>query len=165
MAVFIVWFYNMSDRIEPEMRFTSYDLTYNSDTREADLLNGVMAYDAVDGDITNRIVVEKTILNEEQSAAVVYYAVSDLSGNVTKQSRVFNADIESLRGNANEFMTTATGYGMVEEGEESFGTEDFNTEGFSQNEIFSADENAEEGAGNNESGEEGSTQEGASTGN
>ena len=57
-----------------------------------------MAYDSVDGDLTNRVVVEKTILDEEQQTAVVYYAVSDLSGNVTKQSRVFPADIADMKG-------------------------------------------------------------------
>ena len=98
LAVLIVWFYNMSDRTPPEMRFMAMDLTYNSETTESELLKGVMAYDSVDGDLTNRVVVEKTILDEEQQTAVVYYAVSDLSGNVTKQSRVFPADIADIKG-------------------------------------------------------------------
>ncbi len=98
MAVLIIWFYNMSDRVPPEMRFVAMDLVYNSNTAEADLLKGVMAYDSVDGDITNRIVVEKTILDEEEATAVVYYAVSDMSGNVSKQSRVFPADLADLKG-------------------------------------------------------------------
>lgn len=97
MAVLIIWFYNMSDRVAPDMRFVAMELEYGPNTMESDLLNGVMAYDSKDGDITNRIVVEKTILNEEQNTAVVYYAVSDLSGNVTKQSRVFPADIEAIK--------------------------------------------------------------------
>jgi hypothetical protein len=98
LAVLIVWFYNMSDRTAPEMRFMAMDLTYDSKTAESELLKGVMAYDSVDGDLTNRVVVEKTILDEEQQTAVVYYAVSDLSGNVTKQSRVFPADIADIKG-------------------------------------------------------------------
>ena len=102
LAVIIVWFYNLSDRTPPEMRFVAMDLIYNSQTNEADLLNGVMAYDAVDGDITNRVVVEKTIFDEEQGTAVVYYAVSDLSGNVTKQSRVFPADLTDINGTDEE---------------------------------------------------------------
>ncbi|MCR5344270.1 MAG: DUF5011 domain-containing protein [Butyrivibrio sp.] len=164
MAVFIVWFYNMSDRIEPEMRFSAYDLTYNGETKEADLLNGVVAYDAVDGDITDRIVVEKTILNEEQGAAVVYYAVSDMSGNVTKQSRVFNADVDSLRGTYNEFMTNAPDYEAFDDGEEGFNTEGFNTEGFTQTTLFTEGENTE-GGSNSEEGSSANTQEGESTGN
>ncbi len=97
MAVLVIWFYNMSDRVAPDMRFVAMELEYGPETTESDLLNGVMAYDSKDGDITNRIVVEKTILNEEQNTAVVYYAVSDLSGNVTKQSRVFPADIDAIK--------------------------------------------------------------------
>ncbi len=164
MAVFIVWFYNMSDKNEPEMRFTAYELTYNSDTKEADLLNGVMAYDAVDGDITDRIVVEKTILNEEQSAAVVYYAVSDLSGNVTKQSRVFNADIESLRGNANEFMTNAPESDIIDDESESYPPAGFDVEGFSQTNVFTEGENTEGGTATGE-GSANTTQENEATGN
>ncbi len=98
MAVLIIWFYNMSDRVPPDMRFVAMDLVYDSNTAEADLLKGVMAYDSVDGDITNRIVVEKTIIDEEEATAVVYYAVSDMSGNVSKQSRVFPADLADLKG-------------------------------------------------------------------
>ena len=177
MAVFIVWFYNMSDRAEPEMRFTSYDLTYNADTKEQDLLNGVMAYDAVDGDITDRIVVEKTIFNEEQSTAVVYYAVSDKAGNVTKQSRIFNADIESIRGRSDEYMTGADGYGVFENAGTSSGSEGFDTEGFSNGfntEEFEDGEGFTEGEGSegNEGAEssgaesaEGTSQEGNATGN
>ncbi len=98
LAALIIWFYNMSDKDAPEMRFVAMELTYDSNTTEDQLLEGVMAYDVVDGDITDRVVVEKTILDEEQGTAVVYYAVSDLSGNVTKQSRVFPADIEDIQG-------------------------------------------------------------------
>jgi len=121
MAVLIIWFYNLSDRTAPEMRFVAMDLTYDADTQEKDLLNGVMAYDGKDGDITDRIVVEKTIINEESSSAVVYYAVSDLSGNVTKQSRVFPADLGSFDEQENaidENMMLPEGFIMEsEEGE------------------------------------------------
>jgi len=118
LAVLIVWFYNMSDRTAPEMRFMAMDLVYDSNTAESDLLKGVMAYDAVDGEITDRVVVEKAILDEEQQTAVVYYAVSDLSGNVTKQSRVFPADIEDIKGTKeeNEEVNIYTG-GFYSQGE------------------------------------------------
>ncbi len=118
LAVLIVWFYNMSDRTAPEMRFMAMDLVYDSNTAESELLKGVMAYDAVDGEITDRVVVEKAILDEEQQTAVVYYAVSDLSGNVTKQSRVFPADIEDIKGTKeeNEDVNIYTG-GFYSQGE------------------------------------------------
>ncbi len=173
MAVFIVWFYNMSDRIEPEMRFSSYDLLYDENTVDADLLNGVSAYDAVDGDITDRIVVEKTILNEAQSSAVVYYAVSDKSGNVTKQSRVFPADIASIRNGGSVLFSTDQNFEGYPEANigDGFNTDGFNTEGFETDEGFS-----EEGAGTDsgfgatseaviEGDGTSETQEGESTGN
>ena len=167
MAVFIVWFYNMSDKIQPEMRFSSYDLIYDENTKDVDLLNGVTAYDAVDGDITDRIVVEKTILNEQQESAVVYYAVSDKSGNVTKQSRVFPADIASIKGSGNVLFSTDQNVG----GFSDVIGEGFNTEGFDTTDEL-PDEDTEAAGGfqtENAQGEEGSntsdSQESESTGN
>ena len=142
MAVFIVWFYNMSDRIQPEMRFSSYDLTYDENTKDADLLNGVSAYDAVDGDITDRIVVEKTILNEGQETAVVYYAVSDKSGNVTKQSRVFPADIAGIRSSGNVLFSTDQSFGEIPD---EFGSEGFSTENFETTDELPEGEDEAEG--------------------
>lgn len=92
----IVVAYSRSDRVSPEFRFSATDTVYDSKTTETDLLTGVNAYDAKDGDVSNRIVVEKVVLNREKETAVVYYAVADFGGNVTKQSRVFPADISDL---------------------------------------------------------------------
>ncbi len=97
----IVVAYGRSDRIAPEFRFSATDTIYNSETEDNDLKVGINAYDAKDGDLTGRIVVEKVVLNREKETAVVYYAVADYSGNVTKQSRVFPADIEDIDKNAN----------------------------------------------------------------
>ncbi len=91
--------YGRSDRIAPEFRFSATDLIYDSETADAALKTGVNAYDAKDGDLTGRIVVEKVVLNREKETAVVYYAVADYSGNVTKQSRVFPADIKDIDNN------------------------------------------------------------------
>ncbi len=96
LVIFIVLLYLKSDRTEPEFRFSALDLVYSADTAEEELLQGIAAYDSVDGDVSSRIAVEKVVLNKEDALAVVYYAVSDLSGNVTKQSRVFDADVDSF---------------------------------------------------------------------
>ena len=96
LIILIILAYGRSDRIAPEFRFSALDLIYDSATQEKDLKNGVNAYDAKDGDLTNRIVVEKVVINRDAETAVVYYAVADLSGNVSKQSRVFPADIADL---------------------------------------------------------------------
>ncbi len=95
----IVVAYGRSDRVAPEFRFSSVNLVYDSETRDNDLKAGVAAYDAKDGDLTSRIVVEKVVLNREKETAVVYYAVADFSGNVVKQSRVFPADIADIDNN------------------------------------------------------------------
>ncbi len=92
----IVFAYTRSDRLEPEFRFSATDTIYDSKTTDVDLKLGVAAYDSKDGDLTDRIVVEKVVLNREKETAVVYYAVADYSGNVTKQSRVFPADIADI---------------------------------------------------------------------
>ena len=91
-----VFAYGRSDRTPPEFRFSSVDLVYGTETTDNDLMVGINAYDSKDGDVSDRIVVEKVVLNREKETAVVYYAAADLSGNVIKQSRVFPADIKEL---------------------------------------------------------------------
>ena len=109
----IVVAYGRSDRIEPGFRFSATDTIYDSATTDNDLKVGINAYDAKDGDLTSRIVVEKVVLNREKETAVVYYAVADYSGNVTKQSRVFPADIADIDKNADPSE-------IIEEEEELF---------------------------------------------
>ena len=103
LIILIVLAYGRSDRIAPEFRFSALDLIYDSQTQEKDLKNGINAYDAKDGDLTNRIVVEKVVINKDAETAVVYYAVADFSGNVSKQSRVFPADIADLENDGELF--------------------------------------------------------------
>ena len=102
LIFFIVLLYGRSDRFAPEFRFSAVDVIYDSTTTDKDLMQGINAYDAKDGDLTDRIVVEKVVINREKETAVVYYAVADYSGNVTKQSRVFPADIADLDNDGEE---------------------------------------------------------------
>ena len=106
LIALIVIAYGRSDRIAPEFRFSAVDLIYDSETKDDDLKVGINAYDAKDGDLTSRIVVEKV----DAETAVVYYAVADYSGNVTKQSRVFPADIADIddNGDSSETMEDET---------------------------------------------------------
>ncbi len=99
LIALIVIAYGRSDRIPPEFRFSAVNLIYDSETTEDDLIVGINAYDTKDGDLSSRIVVEKVVLNKDAETAVVYYAVADYSGNVTKQSRVFPADIRDIESN------------------------------------------------------------------
>lgn len=87
------------DRKAPVISFSENDLIYYSGIDNEKLLQGVAAMDAKNGDVSDRIVVEKIVQNKNEDRAVVYYAVTDLDGNVAKASRVFGAVNEST-GNA-----------------------------------------------------------------
>ena len=91
LIVFCVVIFLQTDRTEPKFEFGTTDVIYRSGMEEARLLDGITSKDNKDGDITDRIVIEKFIENEEESTVVVYYAVSDKAGNVAKCSRVFPA--------------------------------------------------------------------------
>ncbi len=84
--------YTKEDKVKPEFMFETGDFIYYLESEETDaLLQGIMAHDDRDGDITDRIVIEKITENRDSSTVVVYYAVSDSAGNVAKISRVFPA--------------------------------------------------------------------------
>lgn len=83
--------YLRTDRIPPEITFGAADIVYQEGMDESKLLEGAAAYDGRDGDISDRIVIEKIVENRTNSTAVVFYAVSDKAGNITKASRVFQA--------------------------------------------------------------------------
>lgn len=103
--------YFKSDRTEPKIEFLSSDLVYKDGMEQAALLEGVTAYDSKDGDVTDRIVIEKQIDNREDNTVVIFYAVSDRAGNVAKASRVFPAvfdekdrEKEPLENAADQFL-------------------------------------------------------------
>ena len=91
LIVVCVLLYMRLDRISPEMAFQANDIVYTEQTGQAELLMGITAMDDCDGDVTQRIVIEKIVENREDESVVVFYAVSDKAGNVTKMSRVFPA--------------------------------------------------------------------------
>ena len=148
--------YNRSDRVGPEYRFSALDLVYNSKTTEEDLISGINAYDNRDGDMTSRIVVEKVVINRDAETAVVYYAVADYSGNVTKQSRVFPADIEDIGDKLDGNETIA------EDSEEhpqlSFGNAEAEEQGESSSEDSSEGDSGEADAAGNTEGSSSSTE-------
>lgn len=85
-------FYFRIDRVKPEFKFTMNDLIYQTGMDTELLKQGITAIDRQDGDITDRIVIEKIVENKAGNSAVVFYAASDAAGNVAKISRVFLAD-------------------------------------------------------------------------
>lgn len=80
-----------ADRKEPSFEFQAMDIIYEEGMETSRLLEGISAYDNEDGEITDKIVIEKLIENRELNSVVVIYGVSDKAGNVAKCSREFAA--------------------------------------------------------------------------
>ena len=91
MIITCGYFYVTKDRVPPKISFSQNDIIYEDDIPQSELLKGVGAVDKVDGDISDRVVIEKILKNEDRGAVVVYYAACDYSGNVAKASREFAA--------------------------------------------------------------------------
>lgn len=100
LAIVSVVLYIGTDRTEPRFEFMETDIIYEAGMEESRLLEGISAYDNEDGDLTDKIVVEKRIENQEQNLAVIFYAVSDKAGNVAKCSREFTAVYRTETGEA-----------------------------------------------------------------
>lgn len=83
--------YLSKDRVPPVIQFQPTELTYMASTLNDELLSGAHAVDSKDGDVSDRVVIEKIVLNRSTKNAVVYYAASDYDGNVGKSSRTFPA--------------------------------------------------------------------------
>lgn len=91
LIVVCVILYIGLDKTAPKIEFAAVDTVYREGIDNTELFKGVTAYDSKDGDVSDRIVIEKTIEDRENHSLVIFYAVSDRSGNVAKASRVFPA--------------------------------------------------------------------------
>ena len=58
---------------------------------EQELLRGVEAEDAVDGDVTDSLVVESFTMNQQKGSGIVVYAARDRQNNVGKYTRLLKA--------------------------------------------------------------------------
>lgn len=154
IAVCIVFYVGM-DRKCPEFKFQVSSLTYNESMDQVGLLENIMAYDNRDGDVTDHIVIEKMVENRAESSVVVFYAVSDLAGNVAKISRVFPAEFE-----INAALVSAENQNMQGSGEKAQAEDDMQTAG------SISDNSTEEETGEENSREENKEEdsEGESTG-
>lgn len=91
LVVGCLFLFFKSDRIAPELSVAESDLVVKNGTAEAEMLENVTAYDNHDGNLTSKVVIEKTVKNEEDNTLIVFYAVSDQAGNVAKASYEFQA--------------------------------------------------------------------------
>lgn len=91
LIVICAVFYFKADKTAPKFVFQAADIVYEEGMDSGVLLTGITAYDSNDGDVTDRIVIEKMIENRQEGSLIVFYAVSDKSGNVAKASKMFQA--------------------------------------------------------------------------
>lgn len=91
LVMICIFFYMQMDRTPPEFFVQAAEVIYTPEFATEKLLEGITAHDNADGDVTNRIVVEKVMENRGENTAVVFFAVSDQAGNVAKFSKVFPA--------------------------------------------------------------------------
>ena len=92
LLLFCIVRYMQADRTAPKFLLEATDIIYSPDMDMTELVQGITANDNRDGDVTDRIVIEKITEKKKEQTAVVYYAVSDRSGNVTKISKLFHAE-------------------------------------------------------------------------
>lgn len=80
------------DRTAPVISFADNDsrLVYTESMSDEELLEGVSAFDDVDGDVTKSLLVEK-VSETADGNVIVTYAAIDLSNNVAKKSRMYHA--------------------------------------------------------------------------
>lgn len=84
-------FYRMQsgiDRTPPKIEISSEEIVYEEGKDKAVLLEGVTAIDAVDGDVSDTLVVDSILPMEGKAKATVIYYAKDKSNNVAKETRV-----------------------------------------------------------------------------
>ena len=89
-GVFAITTFIRSDRTPPVIS-VSTDLTCDPELSEQELLRGVEAEDAVDGDVTDSLVVESFTMNRHKGSGIVVYAARDRKNNVGKYTRLLKA--------------------------------------------------------------------------
>ncbi|MCM1121711.1 MAG: hypothetical protein NC416_03920 [Eubacterium sp.] len=92
LAVICIVLLFRTDRTEPKFIIQPAEITYSPDMDESLLYVGIAAHDDRDGEVTDRIVIEKKVENRAEGSVIVYYAVSDSAGNVAKFSKLFSAE-------------------------------------------------------------------------
>ncbi|MCD8347226.1 MAG: DUF5011 domain-containing protein [Lachnospiraceae bacterium] len=81
------------DRIAPEISYSS-SVVYTDGMTDEELLEGVIAIDDVDGDVSDSLTVERVVTNRDEAKATVIYVAKDSRNNIAKITRVIDYDIE-----------------------------------------------------------------------
>ena len=78
-----------ADRVAPQIVFEE-DMTYHDGMTNEELLKGVKAEDAKDGDVSDSLVVEACSPDPAQGQAIVRYVARDARNNVARVNRVLS---------------------------------------------------------------------------
>lgn len=96
------WLYINEDRKGPEITIAEGKLnSYTAETTTEELLEGVKAIDAKDGDVSDSLTVENVYPNEKGDQVTVVYVAKDKSNNVTKLTYHMTSD-GSIKDNTGE---------------------------------------------------------------
>lgn len=79
----------LGDRKGPEIRFGK-EILYYAGMADEELMDGVSAYDEVDGDVSDSLIIERIIPNRSDDTAVVIYAARDYNNNVVRERRILD---------------------------------------------------------------------------
>lgn len=107
LIVICAVFYFRADKTAPKFVFQAADIVYEEGMDSGMLISGITAYDSNDGDVSDRIVIEKMIENRQEGSLIVFYAVSDKSGNVAKASKMFRAVFEEEESESEDYDAMA----------------------------------------------------------
>ena len=89
--------YMKQERKCPEITFPSEEVTYEAGTDQSVLMDGVVALDGKDGDVTETLRVAEVLPSDDNQTAMVVYFAKDRSNNVVRRTRKVNyiADAKS----------------------------------------------------------------------
>lgn len=79
--------YMNQDKTAPMITLPEKAIVYENGMAEEKLLEGITAYDAEDGDVTDSLLVEK-VSEAADGRVIVTYAVVDSANHVTQKSRI-----------------------------------------------------------------------------
>lgn len=117
----IIYWYVSRDSIPPVIS-REETIVYEETMAESELLQGVVAIDAIEGDVSDTLVVEKVTVNQGSGTAVVTYGAMDQAGNIAKQSfqmemkvTVPKEEVESaVADSSNEVFTLQAGEAVID---------------------------------------------------
>ena len=86
-------FYLGLDKTAPEISLGEVNYVYEEELPESFLMEEVTAYDKQDGELTDKVVIEKVVTDKTHKTAAITYGVSDSAGNVSRVTRTLEMPV------------------------------------------------------------------------